>query len=165
MGTFAVQIAKSLGAEVTGVCSTRNLEMVLSIGADHVVDYTQEDFTESGKRYDLIVDNVGNHALSKYMDVLSPNGRFVIVGAQKGNWIGPLMNPLAALVMSPFVDQEFVMILAELNKEDLTILGDLMQTGKMTPVIDSRYRLDEVPDAIRHSEEGHARGKIVVTVE
>lgn len=165
VGTFAVQIAKSFGAEVTGVCSTRNLEMVLSIGADHVVDYTREDFTESGKRYDLIVDNVGNNPLSKYMDVLNPDGRFVIVGAQKGNWIGPLMNPLTALVMSPFVDQEFVMILAELNKEDLTTLGELMQTGKMTPVIDSRYRLDEVPDAIRHSEDGHARGKIVIAVE
>ncbi len=165
VGTFAVQIAKSFGAEVTGVCSTRNVEMVLSIGADHVVDYTKEDFTESGNRYDLIVDNVGNHALSKYTDVLSPDGRFVIVGAQKGNWIGPLKNPLTALVMSPFVDQEFVLILAELNKEDLTILGDLMQTGKMTPVIGSRYRLDEVPDAIRHSEEGHARGKIVIAVE
>jgi len=165
VGTFAVQIAKSFGAEVTGVCSTRNVEMVLSIGADHVVDYTQEDFTESGKQYDVIVDNVGNHALSKYTDVLNPDGRFVIVGAQKGNWIGPLVNPLTALVLSPFVDQEFAMFIAELNQEDLTILGNLMQAGKVTPVVDSRYRLHDVPDAIRHSEDGHARGKIVIAVE
>ncbi len=165
VGTFAVQIAKSFGAEVTGVCSTRNVEMVRSIGADHVIDYTQEDYTESGRRYDLIIDNVGNHSLLANRRVLSPNGIFVIVGGPKGNWLGPLMSPVKALMLSPFVGQEFVMILAQLRKDDLAILGDLMQEGKVTPVINSRYRLSEVSMAIRHSEEGHARGKIIIDLE
>ncbi len=165
VGTFAVQIAKSFGAEVTGVCSTRNVGMVRSIGADHVIDYTQEDYSKSGQRYDLIIDNVGNHSLLANRRVLSPDGIFVIVGGPKGNWLGPLMSPIKALMLSPFVGQEFVMILAELRKDDLAILGDLMQAGKVTPVIDRRYRLSEVPAAIRYSEEGHARGKIVIALE
>ena len=165
VGTFAVQIAKSFGAEVTGVCSTRNVEMVRSIGADHVIDYTQEDYTRSGQRYDLIIDNVGNHSLSANRRVLTSDGIFVMVGGPKGNWLRPLMNPIKALVFSPFVGQEFVMILAKLRKDDLAILGDLMQAGKVTPVIDRRYRLSEVPAAIRYSEEGHARGKIVIDLE
>jgi len=165
VGTFAVQIAKSFGAEVTGVCSTRNVEMVRSIGADHVIDYTQEDYTRSGQRYDLIIDNVGNHSLSANRRVLNSDGIFVIVGGPKGNWLKPLMNPIKALVFSPFVGQEFVMILAKLRKDDLAILSDLMQAGKVTPVIDRRYRLSEVPAAIRYSEEGHARGKIVIDLE
>jgi NADPH:quinone reductase-like Zn-dependent oxidoreductase len=165
VGTFAVQIAKSFGAEVTGVCSTRNVEMVRSIGADHVIDYTQEDYTRSGQRYDLIIDMVGNHSLSENREVLTPEGNFVMVGGSKGNWIGPLMGPIKALMLSPFVGQNFVMLLAKLNKEDLIILGDLMQTGKVKPVIDRRYRLSEVTAAIRYSEEGHARGKIVVDLE
>ncbi len=165
VGTFAVQIAKSFGAEVTGVCSTRNVGMVRSIGADHVIDYTQEDYSKSGQRYDLIIDNVGNHSLLANRRVLSPDGIFVIVGGPKGNWLGPLMSPIKALMLSPFVGQEFVMLLAELRKDDLAILGDLMQAGKVTPVIDRRYRLSEVPAAIRYSEEGHARGKIVIALE
>jgi len=165
VGTFAVQIAKSFGAEVTGVCSTRNVEMVRSIGADHVFDYTEEDYTESGQRYDLIIDMVGNHSLSANRRALKPEGIFVIVGGGKGNWLGPMMNPIKALLMSPFVDQEFVMILARLHQDDLAILGDLMQAGKVTPVIDRRYPLSEVPAAIRYSEEGHARGKIVIDLE
>ncbi len=165
VGTFAVQIAKSFGAEVTGVCSTRNAEMVLSIGADYVVDYSKEDYTESGKRYDLIIDMVGNHSLSANRRALEPDGTFVIVGGGKGNWLGPMMSPIKALMLSPFVGQEFVMILAQLRKDDLAILGDLMQAGKVTPVIDRRYRLSEVPAAIRYSEEGHARGKIVIDLE
>ncbi|MCH8308244.1 MAG: NAD(P)-dependent alcohol dehydrogenase [Proteobacteria bacterium] len=165
VGTFAVQIAKSYGAEVTGVCSTRNVEMVRSIGADHVIDYTQEDYTKSGQHYDLIIDNVGNHSLLANRRVLNPDGIFVIVGGPKGNWLAPLMNPIKALMLSPFVGQEFVMILAKLDKDDLAILGDLMQAGKVTPVIDRRYRLSEVPAAIRYSEEGHARGKIVIDLE
>ena len=165
VGTFAVQIAKSFGAEVTGVCSTRNVEMVRSIGADHVIDYTQEDYTRSGQRYDLIIDNVGNHSLSANRRVLNSDGIFVIVGGPKGNWLKPLMNPIKALVFSPIVGQEFVMILAKLRKDDLAILSDLMQAGKVTPVIDRRYRLSEVPAAIRYSEEGHARGKIVIDLE
>jgi NADPH:quinone reductase-like Zn-dependent oxidoreductase len=165
VGTFAVQIAKSFGAEVTGVCSTRNVEMVRSIGADHVVDYKKEDYTESGERYDLIIDMVGNHSLLANRKVMNPDGTFVIVGASKGNWLGPIMRPINALILSPFVDQEFVMILAELRKDDLTILGDLMQAGEVTPVIDRRFALSDVPAAIRHSEEGHARGKIIIDLE
>ncbi len=162
VGTFAVQIAKSFGAEVTGVCSTRNVEMVKSIGADHVFDYKKEDYTESGQQYDLIIDMVGNHSLSANRRALKPEGIFVIVGGGKGNWLGPMMTPIKALIMSPFVDQEFVMILAEITPDDLTILGDLMQAGKVTPVIDSRYSLSEVKAAIEHSEEGHTRGKIII---
>jgi len=165
VGTFAVQIAKSFGAEVTGVCSTRNVAMVRSIGADHVIDYTQEDYTKSGQRYDLIIDNVGNHSLLANRRALNPDGIMVIVGGPKGNWLRPLMSPIKALMLSPFVGQEFVMILAKLRSEDLAILGDLMQAGKVTPVIDRRYRLSEVPAAIRYSEEGHARGKIVIDLE
>ena len=165
VGTFAVQIAKSYGAEVTGVCSTRNLEMVRSIGADHVIDYTREDYTKNGQQYDLIIDNVGNHPLLANRRVLNPDGIFVIIGGSKGDWLGPLMSPIKALMLSPLVGQEFVLLLAKLRKDDLAILGDLMQAGKVTPVIDRRYPLSEVPAAIRYSEEGHARGKIVVNME
>ena len=165
VGTFAVQIAKSFGAEVTGVCSTRNVEMVTSIGADHVFDYTKENYTESGQHYDIIIDNVGNHSLSANRRALNPDGILVMIGGAKGNWVAPLKNPLKALIMSPFVSQEFVMLLARLRQEDLGIVGDLMQAGKVTPVIDRRYRLSEVPAAIRYSEEGHARGKIIIDLQ
>jgi len=165
VGTFAVQIAKSFGAEVTGVCSTRNVEMVRSIGADYVFDYKKEDYTDSGKQYDLIIDNVGNHSLLANKRVLSPEGVLVMVGGAGGNWIGPLMRPIKAMLLSPFVGQEFVLILAQLRQDDLAILGDLMQAGTVTPVIDRSYGLDEVPAAIAYSEEGHARGKIVVNLE
>ena len=165
VGTFAVQIAKSFGAEVTGVCSTRNVAMVRSIGADHVIDYTREDYTKSGQTYDLIIDNVGNHPLLANRRALKPDGIMVMVGGAKGNWLAPLMGPIKALMLSPFVGQEFVMILARLHKDDLAILRDLMQTGKVTPVIDRRYLLSEVPAAIRYSEEGHARGKIVIDLD
>ena len=165
VGTFAVQIAKSFGAEVTGVCSTRNVEMVRSIGADHVIDYTQEDYTETEQHYDLIIDMVGNHSLLENRQVLNPEGILVMVGGGKGNWLGPLMGPITAKILSPFVGQEFGMILAQLRKDDLTILADYMRAGKMTPVIDRRYRLSEVPEAIRYSEEGHARGKIIIDLE
>jgi len=164
VGTFAVQIAKYFGAEVTGVCSTRNVEMVRSIGADHVIDYTKEDYTDGGTQYDVIVDNVGNHSLLANRRVLDTDGILVIVGGPKGNWLRPLMGPIKAFVLSPFVDQELGMMLAQFSQEDLTILGDLMQSGKVTPVIDRRYPLSEVPAAIRYSEEGHARGKIIINV-
>ncbi len=165
VGTFAVQIAKSLGADVTGVCSTRNVEMVRSIGADRVIDYTREDFTRSGERYDLILDNVGNHSLLDCRRALAPNGRYVQVGGPSGRWVDPLPRALGAYVLSLFVKQDMGAFLAELDKEDLTTLRDLMQAGKVTPVIDRRYRLSEVPAAIRYLEEGHARGKVVITVE
>ena len=165
VGTFAVQIAKSFGAEVTGVCSTRNQELVKSLGADYVLDYTKEDYTEIGKRYDLIIDMVGNHSLTANRRALTPDGTFVIVGGAKGDWLGPLIGPINALFLSPFVDQEFAMLLAAMNAEDLAILSNLMQQGEVTPVIDRRYALSEVPAAIRYSEEGHARGKIVIAIE
>ena len=165
VGTFAVQIAKSFGAEVTGVCSTRNVEMVRSIGADHVFDYTREDYTESGQRYDLIMDMVGNHSLLANRRVLNPEGIFVIIGGPKGHWLAPLMGPIKAMILSPFVGQEFSMFIARMRIDDLAVLGDLMQAGKVTPVIDRSYPLSEVPAAIRYSEEGHARGKIIIDME
>ncbi len=165
VGTFAVQIAKAYGAEVTGVCSGRNVEMVRSIGADHVVDYTKEDYTESGERYDLIIDMVSNHSLLENRQALEPDGLYVLVGGGKGNWLGPMMGPIKALVLSPFVDQEFGMLLAQLREDDLAELGRLMKAGRVTPVIDKRYKLSEVAAAIRYSEEGHARGKIIIVME
>src|SRR2546428_1381375 len=161
VGTFAVQIAKSYGADVTGVCSTRNLELVRSLGADHVIDYTKEDFAKSEQRYDVILDNVPNHSLSECRRVLKPKGAYVLIGGGGTNeqgLIGPLAKPIKAMLLSPFVGQKMGMMLAELNKKDLTILGDLMQSGKVTPVIDRTYPLSQVPEAIRYLEQGHARG-------
>ena len=167
VGTFAVQIAKTFGADVTGVCSTRNMDLVRSIGADHVIDYTQEDFTMGTQRYDLILDCVGNHSFSARRRVLNGHGNCVMVGGpNEGRWIGPLAGPLKALMLSPFVSQKFVLILARLSKKgDLSVLQELMKSGKVTPVIDRHYRLAEVPAAIRYLEEGHARGKVVITLE
>jgi len=164
VGTFAVQIAKSFGAEVTGVCSTRNVDMVRSLGADHVIDYNKEDFTNSAQRYDLILDNVGNHSMLENRRILNPKGKYIMVGGPSGRWIDPLPRVLNAFVLSRFVSQEMGMFLAELNKEDLTTLGDLMQAGKVKPVIDRQYKLSEVPEAIRYLEKGHARGKVVITL-
>jgi len=167
VGTFAVQIAKSFGAEVTGVCSTRNVEMVRSMGADRVIDYTREDFTKMGQRYDLFFDCIGNHSLLACRCVLNPKGIYVPVGGTSDCWmIGPLARAFATLVLSWFVSQKLVkFFLARPNKEDLTVVGEFMATGKVTPVIDKRYRLSEVPEAIRYLEEGHARGKVVITLE
>ena len=164
VGTFAVQVAKWLGAEVTGVCSTRNVEMVRSIGADHVIDYTQEDFTKSGQGYDVLFDCIGNHPLSACRRILNPNGICVMAG-------GPdklqniLTRALTALVLSRFVSQKFVLFIAKRSKEDLTIMHELMKAGKVTPVIDRRYRLSECAEALRYLAEGHARGKIVITLD
>ena len=168
VGTFAVQIAKLFGADVTGVCSTRNLDMVRLLGADHVIDYTKEDFAKSGQRYDVILDNVTNHSLSECRRVLTPNGKYVMIGGGGTNeqgFFGVLARPLKAMVISPFVSQEMGMMMAELNPKDLTTLGDMMQSGKVKPVIDRTYKLSEVPEAIRYVEEGHARGKVIITVE
>jgi NADPH:quinone reductase-like Zn-dependent oxidoreductase len=166
VGTFAVQIAKSFGADVTGVCSTRNVDMVRSIGADHVIDYTQEDFTKRGQRYDLIFDGVGNHSLLACRRILNPKGIYIAVGGPSGGWmIGFLAHAITAPVLSWFVSQKLVMVLARPSKEDLTVMHDLMKAGKVTPVIDKRYRLSEVPEAIRYLEERHARGKVVITLE
>jgi NADPH:quinone reductase-like Zn-dependent oxidoreductase len=165
VGTFAVQIAKAYGAEVHGVCSTRNVEMVKSLGADRVFDYKKEDYTQSGEQYDIIVDNVGNHSILANTGVMKPDGRFVMVGAQKGPWIAPLLRPLNGMILSPFVDQDIQSILAVLRQEDMEELATLMADGKVTPVIDQTFTLDKTADAIAYSESGRARGKIIVTVE
>jgi NADPH:quinone reductase-like Zn-dependent oxidoreductase len=166
VGTFAVQLAKSFGANVTGVCSTRNVEMVRSLGADRVIDYTKEDFTESPQLYDVILDNVGNHSLLQYRHVLSPKGTYVMIGgSSEGRWLGPMTGPIKTFFLSPFVSQKMGMILAAVNGDDLVVLSDLMQAGKVTPVIDRRYTLSEVPDAVRYLEQGHARGKVVITMD
>jgi NADPH:quinone reductase-like Zn-dependent oxidoreductase len=166
VGTFAVQIAKSLGADVTGVCSTKNVAMVRSIGADHVVDYTREDVTRSGQRYDVIIDNVGTHSLLEYRRVLNPKGVYVMVGSNYiGKWFEFLLMPVKGALLSAFVSQKFGTMFADLNKQDLATLADLMQSGKMTPVIDRSYPLSQAADALRYLEAGHARGKVVVSVE
>jgi NADPH:quinone reductase-like Zn-dependent oxidoreductase len=166
VGTFAVQIAKSFGTDVTGVCSTRNVDMVRSIGANRVIDYTQEDFTKGEQRYDLLLDNVGNHSLSACRRVLNPKGILVMVGAPNDlRVIDLLARLIGALVLSWFVSQKLVIFLARSNTEDLTIVGQLMATGKVTSVIDRRFSLSEVPEALRYLEEGHARGKVAITLE
>jgi NADPH:quinone reductase-like Zn-dependent oxidoreductase len=162
VGTFAVQIARSFGAEVTGVCSTRNVDLVRSLGADRVVDYTREDFTRDEQRYDLILDCVGNHPLSACRRVLAPEGRLVIVGGKKIGTI--LARMLQARVWSPFLRQKLLFFMAKRSQEDLAVLRDLLEAGKVTPVLDRTYPLKEVPDALRYLEEGHARGKVVITV-
>jgi len=156
-----------LGAEVTGVCSTGNVELVRSIGADHVIDYTKEDYTKGTQRYDLIFDTIGNHSLSDHRRVLDPHGIFVIVGATSNDpWIGPLARFLEGYAISPFVSQRFVGFIADANKtDDLNTLRDLMQAGMLRPVIDRQYSLSEVPVAIRYLEKGHARGKLVISLE
>jgi NADPH:quinone reductase-like Zn-dependent oxidoreductase len=164
VGTFAVQIAKWFGADVTGVCSTRNVDMVRSIGADRAIDYTREDFTKSGPRYDLILDCVGNHSLSACRRVLNPGGTCVIAGSPKNPGIF-LTRAITAPVLSRFVSQTFMLFIAKLNKEDLNMVQELMAAGKVTAVIDRHYRLSEVPEAIRYLEEGHARGKVVITLD
>lgn len=167
VGTFAVQIAKAYGAEVTGVCSTRNVEMVRALGADHVIDYTREDFAKGGERYDLILDNVGIHPLSAFRAVLKEKGTLVLVGGggpDAGNWIGPLARPIKALLLSPFVDQDISMLIARLHRDDLLVVNDLIDAGKVTTVIDRTYPLDKVPDAIRYLEEGRARGKVIIAI-
>jgi NADPH:quinone reductase-like Zn-dependent oxidoreductase len=168
VGTFAVQIAKSFGADVTGVCSTRNVDLVRSLGADRVIDYTKEDFTKGADRYDVILDNVANHSLSECRRVLNPKGKYVMVGgggANEQGFIGVLARPLKAMVLSPFISQQMGMMMADANQKDLTVLADMMQSGKMKPVIDRTYKLSEVPAAIAYLEEGHARGKVIISVE
>ncbi len=168
VGTFAVQLAKWMGANVTGVCSTRNVELVRSLGADQVIDYTKEDFTKGTQRYDLILDNVANRSLSECREVMSPNGRYVMVGGggvNDGVWMGPLPHMIKALLWSRLGSRQMGMFLAEMNNKDLTILADLMQAGTLKPVIDRRYKLNDIAEAIRYLEGGHARGKVVVTLD
>jgi NADPH:quinone reductase-like Zn-dependent oxidoreductase len=165
VGTYAVQIAKAFGALVTGVCSTKKVEMVRSIGADHVIDYTREDFAEGGARYDLILDIGGNSSLARLRRALASRGTLVITGGEGGGqWLGGTDRQVRAMLLSPFVGQKLGTFVNNENHEDLLVLKDLIESGKITPVIDRTYPLAEVPDAIRYLEEGHARGKVVITV-
>src|SRR3712207_2139488 len=165
VGTFAVQIAKALGAEVTGVCSTTKVEMVRSIGANHVIEYTQEDFAEGEQRYDLILDIGGNSSLSRLRRALTPQGTLVIVGGEGGGrWLGGTDRQLRAMMLSPFVGQKLGTFVNKENHEDLLVLKELTESGKITPIIDRTYPLSEVPEAMRYLEAGHARGKVVITV-
>lgn len=165
VGTFVVQIAKSFGADVTGVCSTRNVEMVRALGADRVIDYTQEDFATSGQRYDLFFDCFANHSLSACRRVLNRKRRYIAVGGPTGRWVFGLGRVIAGPLLSCIVSQTFATFMAQSSKEDLCILGELMEAGKVTPVIDRRYRLNEVVEAICYVEQGHARGKVVISLE
>jgi NADPH:quinone reductase-like Zn-dependent oxidoreductase len=165
VGTFAVQIAKSFDAEVSGVCSTRNLEMVRALGAEHVIDYTQEDFTHSGQKYDLIFQLAGTLSPSECRSALTSNGTLLISsGESEGSWIGPLDRVIKALVLSPFVSQKMASFTVKPNREDLQLLKQFIEDGTITPVIDRSYPLAQVPEAIRYLEEGHAQGKVVISV-
>jgi NADPH:quinone reductase-like Zn-dependent oxidoreductase len=164
VGTFAVQIAKSFGARVTGVCSTRNVDMVRSIGADQVLDYTREDFTQSERRYDVMLDTVGSRSLSDCRRATTPRGTYVLVGVRDlGRWLG-LTRQIKVLSRSPFVRQTMRVFIVRHNREDLIVLRELVEAGKVTPVIDRRYELSEVPEALQHQGEGHAQGKIIIAV-
>jgi NADPH:quinone reductase-like Zn-dependent oxidoreductase len=165
VGTYAVQIAKAFDAHVTSVCSTTKVDMVRSIGADHVIDYTREDFAEGDKRYDPILDIGGNSSLSRLRRALTPKGTLVIVGGEGGGrWLGGNDRQLRALMLSPFVGQKLRTFISKENHEDMIVLKELIESGKVTPVIDRTYPLSEAPEAIRYLEEGHAQGKVVITV-
>src|SRR5215217_6049394 len=165
VGTYAVQIAKAFGAHVTGVCSTTKVDLVRSIGADYVIDYTREDFAEGDQRYDLILDIGGNSSLSRLRRALASRGTLIIVGGEGGGrWIGGTDRQIRALVLSPFVSQKLGTFVNNENHEDMLVLKEFIEAGKVTPVIDRTYPLREVPEAIRYLEEGHARGKVVITV-
>jgi len=165
VGTFAVQIAKWMGAEVTGACSTTNLELVRSIGADHVIDYTREDFTKRKEPYDLIFDCYVNRSLNAYRNVLSRKGTYLMVGGPPRRWFVEMLTPLIqALLLSPLVSQRFVTFIAKPRQEDLRLLRELMSSGMVKPVIDRCYQLSEVSEAIRYLDARHARGKVVISV-
>jgi NADPH:quinone reductase-like Zn-dependent oxidoreductase len=164
VGTFAVQMAKVFGAVVSGVCSARNVDLVRSLGADHVIDYTKEDFFRTGKKYDLILDMAGTHSLSECRRALTPRGSYVLVGAPSGRWLKGPDRFLKALVLSPFVSQRFLPFLTRPNNDDLNLLRDLLERETVTPVIDRCYELTGVPEAMRYLEEGHVRGKLVISI-
>jgi NADPH:quinone reductase-like Zn-dependent oxidoreductase len=165
VGSFAVQLAKAFGAEVTGVCSTAKLDLVRSLGADHVIDYTRGDFAQAGPSYDVILDTAGNRSPARQRRALAPRGTLVIVGGEGGDrWIGGMDRVIRALLLSPFVRQRLRFFIATVRKQDLLFLKELIEAGKLTPVIDRTYALGEVPEAVRRLGQGHARGKIVITV-
>jgi NADPH:quinone reductase-like Zn-dependent oxidoreductase len=165
VGLFAVQLAKAFGAQVTGVCSTPQVELVRSIGADEVIDYTRADVTDGTRHWDLILDTAGHRSLSQLRRALTPKGTLVIVGSEgRGRWLGGFDRSLRAPVLSRFVSQRLRMLASKPRQDDLVVLGELIEAGKLTPVIDRTYPLGEVPEAIRQLEQGHARGKLVITV-
>jgi NADPH:quinone reductase-like Zn-dependent oxidoreductase len=165
VGTFAVQIGKALGAEVTGVSSTRNLALVRSLGADHVIDYTQQDFTRGAQRYDVVIDAVGNHSLRDVRRALVPTGVHVLIGGPKDDpWLGPVLSFVKAPIVSRFTSQRVVVLLAQMNAADLLALNELVAAGKLTTVIDRSYSLAELPEALRYLETRRARGKVVIDV-
>jgi NADPH:quinone reductase-like Zn-dependent oxidoreductase len=165
VGTYAVQLAKVFGAEVIAVCSPSKVDMVRSLGADHVIDYTRDDFAEGQQRYDVILDIGGNSSLSHLRRALAPKGTLVIAGGETGGrWLGGSDRQVRALLLSRFVDQKLTTFISRENHEDLIVLKELIESGEITPVIDRTYRLTEAPQAIRYLEQGHARGKVVITV-
>jgi NADPH:quinone reductase-like Zn-dependent oxidoreductase len=165
VGTYAVQLAKAFGAHVAAVCSTTKMDLVRSLGADRVIDYTQEDFADAGERYDVILDIGGNASLSRLRRALAPKGRLVIAGGETGGrWLGGNDRQLRALVLSRFVGQTLTTFISDENHKDLVVLSELIEAGKVTPVIDRTYPLIEAPEAIRYLEQGRARGKVVITV-
>ncbi len=165
VGTYAVQLAKAFGAEVTAVCSTTKVDMVRSLGADHVIDYTRDDFADGVSRYDVILDIGGNSSLSRLRRALTPRGTLVIVGGEKdGRWLGGTDRQIRALMLSPFLGQKLGTFISKENHEDMLVLKKLIEAGKVRPVIDRTYPLSEAPQAIRYLEQGHARGKVVITV-
>jgi NADPH:quinone reductase-like Zn-dependent oxidoreductase len=165
VGTFAVQLAKAFGAEVTGVCSSTKVDLVRGLGADHVVDYTHEDFTAGDQRYDVVLDTGGNTPLSRLRRVLTPRGTLVLVGGETGGrWLGGSDRQVRAMLVSPFVSQKLGTFICRENHEDLVVLSELVEAGKVAPVIDRTFSLSETPKAIQYLIEGHARGKVVVTV-
>jgi NADPH:quinone reductase-like Zn-dependent oxidoreductase len=167
VGTFAVQLARTMRAHVTGVCSTRNVELVRSLGADQVIDYTKGDFTKSSERYDMILDNVGTQPLSGFRQILKPKGIYVMIGAggpNDGGLIGPMGRLIQAMLMSPLISQKMGMMMAKVSQDDLKALAELMQSRRVTPVIDRTYPLTEIREAIRYLETGRARGKIIITI-
>lgn len=164
VGTFAVQIAKYYGAEVTGVCSTRNVDMVRSIGANHVIDYTTEDFSQGVERYDVIIDTAGNSSLSNLRRVLTPKGALVIVGGNGGRWLMGVGRSIRAQLLSLFVSQRLGTFISKTTREDLMVLKELIEAGKVTPVIDVVYALSDAAEAVGHVGERHSQGKTVITV-
>ena len=165
VGTYAVQMAKAYGAEVTGVSSTKNHAMVKALGADHMIDYKTHNYTDDDVQYDMVIDNIGNHSFSANADVLTPTGKLIMIGGAKGDWIGSMINPIKGMVQAPFLDQEFVMLLAEMNEEGLSLIAEMMEQGKVKSQIDKRYPLAEIKEAIKYSESGRAKGKIIINID
>ena len=165
VGTFAVQLAKSMGAQVTGVCSTRNVELVKSLGADHVIDYKKDDISKRPERYDVIIDNVGNHSLSTMRDLLTENGRYVMVGGQSGKWLDPLPRAAHAALKTKLGGQPMRFFISQSNRQDYELLAAMLQSGKLRPVIDRTYPLAQTPAAVAYVEQGHARAKVIVTID